>query len=64
MCILSESERDAEDPGLQMCVNQLTGALVEMWFGIRAFHSGISSLVPLLNCEGLLSCCAAAGSWC
>ena len=57
MCILSESERDTEDPGLQMCVNELTGAFVEVWFG----NHGFSTLVPLLNCEGLLSCCAAAG---
>lgn len=61
MCILSESERDTEDPGLQMCVNELTGVFVEVWFGNHGFHNGISTLVPLLNCEGLLSCCAAAG---
>ena len=58
--VFSLKVRDTESPVVQMCINKLTYVLVVVWFGDRGFHSGLTSPVRLLGCEGFAKLCAAA----
>lgn len=57
---LKVRERDTESPVGQTCINELTWALVVFRFGNRGFRSGLTSLVPLLGCEGFAEISAVA----